>query len=131
MAPEGLRNSALPRAFSDVVADLADLLQKELRLARAELSDKLATKLRAGMWLSGAAVLGFITAILLAQALVVWISSLGFSLHSSCLIVAAATAAGAVLAYFMGRADAREELTPERTLRQFNQDIQKTKEQLS
>lgn len=130
MAPEGLRQSALPRALSDVLADLADLFQKELRLARAELADKLATKLRAGIWLSAAAVLGFMTAILVAQALVFGISTLGIPLHWSCLIVASATAAAGVLAFSMGRADAREELTPERTLRQFNEDIETTKEQL-
>lgn len=130
MAPEGLRNSTLTRALSDVLADLADLFQKELRLARAELSAKLQTKLRAGIWLTAAAVLGLVTSILLIQALVIWIANRGISLHASCLIVAAATAAAAALAYYMGRADAREELIPERTVRQFNRDMEKTKEQL-
>ena len=32
---DNLRNSPLPRALSDVVADFADLFQKEIRLARA------------------------------------------------------------------------------------------------
>jgi len=44
-----LKNSALPRALSDVVSDLADLFQKEIRLARAELSEKLSLKIRAGV----------------------------------------------------------------------------------
>lgn len=38
---DNLKNSVLPRALSDVVADLADLLQKEIGLARAEMSAKL------------------------------------------------------------------------------------------
>ena len=33
-----LKNSVLPRALSDIVAVLADLLQKEIGLARAEMS---------------------------------------------------------------------------------------------
>lgn len=131
MAPDGLRNSTLPRALSDVLADIADLFQKELRLARAELSAKLATKLRAGIWLSSAAVLGLITAILLVQALVVWITTFGIALHAACLLVAALMAAAAALAYYMGRADAREELLPKRTVHQLNEDLETTKEQLS
>ena len=38
-----LKNSALPRALSDVLADVVDLLQKEMRLARTEMSEKLST----------------------------------------------------------------------------------------
>ena len=53
-----LKNSALPRALSEVVSDLADLFQKEIRLARAELSEKLSLKIRAGVWISVAAGLG-------------------------------------------------------------------------
>jgi hypothetical protein len=47
MAQEQLKHSALPRALADVVADVADLFQKELRLARVE-SAKLSTKFRPG-----------------------------------------------------------------------------------
>ena len=50
-----LKNQALPRALSDVVADLADLFQKELRLAKAELSEKLSIKAWAGVWMAAAA----------------------------------------------------------------------------
>jgi hypothetical protein len=37
----------------------------------------------------------------------------------------------AAAVFFKGRADAREELTPERTIHQINQDIRATKEQLT
>jgi hypothetical protein len=131
MPSDRLRNSTLPRALSDVLADLADLFQKELRLARAELSAKLATRLRAGIWLSTAAVLGLLAGILLVQALVVWITTLGVSLHSSCFMVAAVMAAAGALAYYIGRVDAREVLTPNRTMHQINKDIDTAKEQLT
>ena len=52
--------------MSDVVADFADLVQKEMKLARAEIAEKLSNKLRAGVWLSAAAALAFLTVALLA-----------------------------------------------------------------
>ena len=61
MAHERLRNAAFP--LSEVVADLADLFQKELRLARAEISAKLSTRLHAGIWMSVAGVLALVAAL--------------------------------------------------------------------
>ncbi len=126
-----IKNTALARALSDVVADLADLFEKEVRLARAELSEKLTLKIQAGVWMSVAAALGLVAALLLIQALVFGIASgFGIALHWSCLIVAALLAAVAAPTYAVGRAKAQEELTPSRTLHQVNQDIETAKEQL-
>ena len=58
MALDRLKDTALPHVVSSVVADLADLFQKEMRLARAELSAKIATKLQAGVWMSAAGIMG-------------------------------------------------------------------------
>jgi uncharacterized membrane protein YqjE len=131
MSTERLRNSTLTRALSDVVADFADLIQKEMRLARAEIAEKLSNKLRAGIWLSGAAALAFLTLVLLVQAMVLWIATMGLSLAAACLIVAGALAAMAGLAYAAARADAAESLTPERTINQVNRDMEETKERLT
>lgn len=131
MSTERLRNSTLTRALSDVVADFADLIQKEMRLARAEIAEKLSNKLRAGIWLSGAAALAFLTLVLLVQALVLWIATMGLSLAVACLIVAGALVVMAGLAYAAARADATESLTPERTINQVNRDIEETKERLT
>ncbi|WP_419697281.1 phage holin family protein (plasmid) [Mesorhizobium muleiense] len=131
MAHEQLKNSTLPRALSDVVADLADLVQKELRLARAELSENLFAKFRAGIWMSIAGVLGLIAAFLAVQALVFGIASVGIAVHWSCLIVAAITAGAGALAYYKGRMDAHKEITPTRSIHQIKQDISITKEHLS
>ena len=128
---EHTKNSTLPRAVSEVVADLADLFQKELRLAKAEISAKLSMKLRAGVWMSAAAGLGIAAALLLLQALVFGIASYGIALHWSCLIVAAVVAVAAGAAYAKGQADAREELTPTRTIHNVQQDIATAKEQLT
>lgn len=131
MAYERVKNAALPHAASDVVADLADLLQKEVRLARAEISAKIGSKLQAGIWMSAAAGLGVIAGLLVVQAIVFGLASLGIALHWSCLIVAAVLAAAAALSYAKARADAREDLTPTRTLQQIKRDISTAKEQLT
>ena len=128
---EHLKNSALPRAFADVVGDLADLVQKEIHLAKAELSERLSAKLRAGVWIGVAAGLGLIAALLVTEGIVFGIATFGIALHWSCLIVAAVLAAAAAAAYAKGSADAREELTPTRTIRQVKQDIATAKEQLT
>jgi hypothetical protein len=128
---ETLKNSALPRALSEVIGDLADLLQKELRLARAELSEKLSLKLRGGVWICVAAALVLIAAVLVIEGLVFAIASFGIALHWSCLIVAAVMAAAGGGAYAKGRTDVREDLVPARTIHQVKQDIATAKEQLT
>jgi hypothetical protein len=131
MTHEPLRNSTLTRTASDVIADLADLFQKEMRLAKAELSEKITTKIQAGVWMAAAGVLGLVAGLLLVQAAVFAIASFGIAMHWSCLIVAAVFAAGAAFAFLRGRADAREDMMPTRTINQIKQDIAKTKEQLT
>jgi Putative Actinobacterial Holin-X, holin superfamily III len=131
MAFERVKDAALPHTVSNVVADLADLFQKEMRLARAELSDKITTKLRAGIWMSAAAVLGLIAGLLVVQAAVFGIASYDIALHWSCLIVAGIAAVIAALAYVKGRADAQEELAPTRTINQIKRDISTAKEELT
>jgi uncharacterized membrane protein YgcG len=123
MAYEHLRNSALPRALSEVLADLADLLQKEIRLARAEISSKLSTKVRAVAWMIVAGVLGLIAFFLVIEAAVFAMASFGIAMHWSCLIVAAVLGVAAVAFYLAGRSDAEEQLTPTRTIHQVRQDI--------
>jgi uncharacterized membrane protein YqjE len=128
---ESLKNTALAGAFSNVIGDLADLVQKEMRLARAELSAKLSTKLRAGLWMSVAAVFAIFAAMVVVQAAIFGIAAYGITLHWSCLIVAAVLAVLGAAAYAMGSADAREDVTPARTIHQVKQDIATAKEQLT
>lgn len=131
MALERVRNGALPNAVSDVVADLADLFQKELRLARAEIADKIASKLQASVWMSAGGVLGLIAVVFGLQAGVFGLASYGIPMHWSFLIVAGVIAAIAAIAFFKGRSDAKEELTPSRTIKQIKRDISTVKEQLT
>jgi hypothetical protein len=131
MAYEHLKDSALPRALSDVIADLADLLQKEMRLARAELSSKLSLKLRGGVWVASAGMLALIAGLLVIEAAVFGIASFGIAPHWSCLIVAAILVVAAAIAYALGRSDLAAPLTPDRSIRQLKKDVTTAREQVS
>ena len=131
MVLDRIKDAALPRGLSNVVGDLADLFQIEMRLARAELSEKIATKLQAGIWISVAGVLALIAGLLIVQAIVLGIASYGIALHWSCLIVAGVLAAIALMSFFKGRSGAKEELAPTRTINQVKKDIATAKEQMS
>jgi hypothetical protein len=131
MAHERLRNSGLAQALTDLLADFADLLRKELQLAKTEITEKIVSRLRASVWMVVAGVLGMVAALLLVEAAVFGIASFGIALHWSCLLVAAVLAAAAAAAFFQGRAAAQDELVPTRTAKQISQDIKTAKEQLT
>jgi uncharacterized membrane protein YgcG len=131
MAHERLRNSGLAQALTDLLADLADLLRKELQLAKTEITEKITSRLRASVWMVVAGVVGMVAALLLVEAVVFAIASFGLALHWSCLLVAAVLAAGAAAAFYHGRSIAEDELLPTRTVKQVTQDIKTAKEQLT
>jgi hypothetical protein len=131
VAYEQLKNSTLPKILSEVVAGLADLFQKELRLAKAEISEKLSLKLQAGVWMIVAGLLGFIAGLLIIEGAIFGIASFGLPLHWSCLLVAAVLAAFGGLAFMKGRSDAKENFIPNRTINQIKQDITTAKERLT
>jgi len=126
-----LQDSALFGALSDVIGDLADLVQMEIRLAKTELSTKLSQKLVGGIWLGVAGVIGLLAVLVLVEAAIFAIASYGVGLHWSCLIIAGALAILGGAAFAKGRADAQVELTPTHSLHQIQRDIAVAKEQLS
>ena len=128
---ESLKQSALITAISNSIGGVSDLLQKEIRLAKAELADKVSTKLRAGLWMSITGVLGLCAALAAIEAAIFGIASYGLALHWSCLVVAGILSLGAVGTYAIGGADARASITPTRTMRQLRQDGAMAKEKLS
>lgn len=131
MSYERIRYSTLPRAVSDVVGDLADLFQKEMKLARAEISDNVSRKIQAVVWMIAAGAI-FLVAILFAlQSAVFWIATMGPSLAASSAIVAIVLAIAAAGVFFKGRSDAQADLAPRRTVHQIKQDIRVAKEELS
>jgi uncharacterized integral membrane protein len=131
MAYERLRKPSLPEVLSDAFGDFAELFRKELRLAQAELSSNISTKVRGGIWLAIAGLFAILALALILGALVAWITTFDVSLHFAFLIVAAGVGVVALLAFAMGRREAKAELTPSRTISQVKQDIETTKEQLT
>ena len=131
MADDAFRNPSLSRLVSMLTSDLGDLVNKEMRLARAEMSEKLGNLASAGVGYAVAGVFALIMLLLLVQALVFWIASQGIALHWSSLIVAAGMAVLALAFYLYGRSAANQSLMPRRAVRQLNADISAAKEQLS
>ena len=117
--------------MTDLLADLADLVRKEMQLAKAEVTEKIASGLRASVWMVTAAVFGLIAALLMVEAAVFAIASFGLALHWSCLLVAAVLAAGAAAAFYHARSLVEEDFLPTRTAKQITQDIKTAKEQLT
>jgi hypothetical protein len=131
MALDHVQNSGLTQALTDLLADLAELVQKELQLAKTEIAEKITARLRASAWMVAAGVLAMVAALLVVEAAVFAIASLGLALYWSCLLVAAVLVAGAAAVFYHGRSSMEEELLPSRTARQITQDIKTAKEQLT
>ena len=130
MADESLWETRLIHAVTDLGADLADLVQKELRLARSEIVQKLTLGLQAGAWFAIAAVLGFLAAVLILEALVFGIAAAGVPLWGSCLLVAFVLSVVAAVAFYYARRQSSQDMTPVRSARQFTRAIGTVREQL-
>jgi putative superfamily III holin-X len=130
MADESLWETRLIRAVTDLGADLADLVQKELRLARTEIVQKLTLGLQAGAWFAIAAALGFFAIVLGLEALVFGIAAAGVSLWGSCLLVAFGLSVLAAVAFYYARRHSSLDMTPVRSARQFTRAIGTVREQL-
>jgi hypothetical protein len=131
MAFETIQNSMAARMIADLLSDLSDLVQKEIRLARAEVMDKITRRLEATVWFAVAGLLAFVALLLVIEAIVFGLASLGLPLHWSCLIVAVVLLAIAGAAFYYGRSSSQESLVPTRSVRQINEDLRTAKEQLS
>jgi uncharacterized membrane protein YqjE len=128
MGPDAIRKSALTRTLADVLGDLSELMRTELRLARAELTEKLTSVVSAVAWMGVAGVLWILTAMLAVEALVFGIASFGLALHWSCLVVAAALAVLGLVAFAFGRSAVHGDVLPTRSIRQINESIKTAKE---
>jgi hypothetical protein len=128
---DALRNSEVTRVLSDLLADLSDLVQKEIRLAKAEIGEKITSRLQASVWMAAAGFIGVVAMLLVVEAAVFALVAYGLQPYWACLVMAVVLAAGAAAAFFHGRSMANEELTPTRTVKQVSEDIRTAKEQLT
>jgi hypothetical protein len=128
MHHDRIANSDLLRTLGDAFGSLSDLVHKEIRLARAELSQMLASKLQASAWAVVAAVAVLLAAILIVEAAVFALVALGLSTQWACLAVAVILVAGGLLAFLQARRLAQSGPAPQRVLGQVARDIQTVKE---
>jgi hypothetical protein len=131
MAHDAIGNSTLVRTVGDVLGNLSDLVQKEVRLARAEFTAKITNGVQAGLWMIVAALLGLVAFLLVVEAVVFALASLGLAVYWACLVVAAALVGCGAAAFAYGRSVAHEVLVPMRGTRQINEDIRTIKGQLT
>src|ERR1700751_1379433 len=117
------QDARLIGAASDLLTAFSDLVRKELRLARAEISQKLSQGLRSVVWIVAAAILGLLAVALVAEAAVFGLTSAGLALYWSCLIVAAILAVLAAIPFYAGQVGISGDLSPARTVRQFNEAV--------
>ena len=126
-----LRNSGLSRTLSEFLADFGDLVQKELRLVRAEVSEKIGARLQGAIWMAAGGVVALVALLFFLAGLVFALIAGGLSPHLSCFLVAAALAILAVILFSYGRTLLAEDLLPSRSVRQLNEDVKTVKEQLT
>jgi putative superfamily III holin-X len=123
--------AAFLQTAANLLGDMADLVQKEIALARAEIAAKVTERLESAAWFAVAGILGFIVLLLLAQAAVFGLVAAGLAPGWASLIIAVAVAILAGAAFGYGRSTMRGGTMPARSLHQINEDIRTVKEQLS
>jgi len=128
MMHETLRDSLLSRTLADLLGNLSDLVRMEIRLARAELTEKAKSTVRAGAWIGVAALLCLMAAFFLLEAAVFVLVNAGLAAYWACVIVAAVLIAGAGILFARGRSAAPQTISPTRSLRQISEDIRTAKE---
>ena len=123
------RRPGVVTLFTAAIAQSADLVQTEFRLARAEVSEKLAA-LRVGLALMAVGAIFLIVALgMLLQALVSVLIASGMSPPAAILLVAGGAAVIGLVLFLMGQKRlSPEELVPDRTLTSLSRDGRMMKE---
>ncbi len=114
---------SLPQLFTDVLEQFTTLLRAEIKLARAELSDKVSGAAIAIGLIVGGAVLLIPALVILLQAAVAGLNETGLAPYWSALIVGgAALLIGIILALIGVNRLKAERLVPSRTVEQLRRD---------
>jgi Flp pilus assembly protein TadB len=109
--------------------DYSDLVQKEIRLARAEIVEAVTSQLRSGALMAAAGFLGLIAFLLIIEGIVFAIASAGLGLYWSCFLVALVLLVGAAGLYFYARSSTTKRPLLGRSIEQVRRDIRTVKEQ--
>jgi len=128
------KDSSRPLAslMTQVVSDLAFLLQTEIRLARTEIGEKLSNAANGGMFIGIGAVLLLPGVFVLLLAMVRWLAVAGLPDQWGLLLVGAVTVAiGVALALVGANRFKGSALVPDRTIEQLQADYTVVKEHVS
>jgi hypothetical protein len=121
--------NAIPRLFGDAVEQLGKLVQNEVQLARAELSQKMAQASIGAAYVTGAAILSIPVLVVVLIALALWLTQLGLSPVVAHLGAAACGAVISAILAMVGMSHLKpENLKPMVTMRQVERDVETAKE---
>jgi hypothetical protein len=121
--------NAIPRLFGDTVEQLGKLVQNEVQLARAELSQKMTQASIGAAYITGAAILSIPVLVVLLIALALWLTQLGLSLVVAHLVAAACGAVISAILAMVGMSHLKPaNLKPQVTMRQVERDVETAKE---
>jgi uncharacterized membrane protein YqjE len=127
--PADLRRSALGHAVGDVLQDVAELVQMELRVAKAELASNLDTAVWKVAYIAIAGVFALVAVLALTEAAIFALIDQGLAPYVACLVAAAVLVLLALIATFASRG--RASVTPSRTLQHVSDDLKTAKEHLT
>jgi len=124
-------NRPLASVLTEIVSEVAYLIQTEIRLARAEISEKLGNAANGGKYIAIGGVLLLVSLFLLLTAVVRFLVLAGIPDHWSYLIVGAVVAIAGVVLVMKGANNlSGSALVPKRTIDQVRADITVVKEQV-
>lgn len=130
MSDASLKNVTLLGIAGDILSECTDLIEKELRLAKAEISENIAARLSAGLWMAASLMFGLIAFLLLIEGLIFLAVHRGVSPYIASFAAMAVVAIIGGALYAKAKAATRADLLPTKSIRSFNRDIQTAKEQL-
>lgn len=117
--------------IAETFSDLSDLIQKEVRLAKAEMSYAVGTSIRASVMMAVGGALGLVALNFLFWGAAFLIASFGLELYWASFIVAGVLIVIAAGLFIAGRAQmSADELGLSRTVNQMREDIRTAKEQM-
>jgi uncharacterized membrane protein YqjE len=121
----------LTSVLTQIVSDVTHLLQTEIRLARAEINEKVSRVATNGKLLAVGAVLSLVGLLVAALAIVAWLAVAGMPEEWGLTLVGAVLLiAGVALAIKGSKGLSVPALKPQRTLDQLHADVSTVKEQV-
>lgn len=131
MTHETYGRSSAASLIADTFNDLSELLRKEMRLASAEMSNAVATSLRASVMMAVGGAFMLMALLLALGGLVLVLAMYGFLLHVASFMVAGGLAVVGLVLVLYARAQMRaDKLAPARSVGQMREAIRTAKEQM-